>query len=121
MTDIVTVDDKRFVFLKDIDGNDAPIFIGNVVRAINGGLVPGFAALNEPETETADTILKDAEHHHRYLMMHDKDAHLNFRHEGKIEALMRNLRSRLSLPSHMEVEHCCQYLKPHVTLERFGL
>lgn len=121
MTDIVTVDDKRFVFLKDIDGNDAPIYIGNVVKAINSGLVPGFSALNEPEVETADTILKDAEHHHRYLMMHDKNAHINFRFEGQVERLIRNLRNRLHLPSHAEMPGCCQYLQVPLTAERVGL
>jgi hypothetical protein len=121
MTDTVTVDDKRFVFLKDIDGNDAPIYLGSIITAINSGVVPGFAALNESEMDTIDTILKDAEHHHRFRMMHDKDSHINFRWEGKVESLMRNLRRRLNLPTHQEIAHCCRYLTVQTSVERIGL
>lgn len=122
MTDNATVDDKRFIFLKDIDGNDAPIYIGSIVRAINSGAVPGFAALNEQEQHFAEEILRDAEHHHRFRMLHDKNAAENFRSEGRIERMMVALRKRLNMPIHRENVECCRYLREKmVSAERFGI
>lgn len=113
-----TAESREFVFLKDIDGMDAPITVGSIVSAINSGAVPGFAALNSIERDTLNVILADAEHHHRYEMLHSADAQSNWdsgitRNLAEAERRIRNIRKRLGLPLHYEDNSHCPYLKVH--------
>lgn len=127
MAEIATAEDRKFVFLKDIDGNDSPIFTGSIVSAINSGAVPGFAALNKIETETLNLLLIDAEHHHRNEMLFGKNAEQNYRNGNTatlsdVERFTQNIRKRLGLPMHYDSVDCCPYMRPrHFQSEGIGI
>lgn len=111
-----TIEDRRFVFVKDVDGRETPVFIGSIVRAIRSGAVPGFDILNEIERDTVNEILVDAEHHHRARLTPDEwERHI------VIEKRIRSVRIRLGLSLHYETPEHCPYLSPQIVGEGVGL
>lgn len=121
---VATSEDRRFVWMPDLDGKETPIMIGKVVDVINQNLVPGFRALSEKDLSEAEIMVRDMEHHHRYEMMHSPTAPENFRAEGAIIQRIDAFRARigLSVRKHLENPECCSYLiKKQLIGERVGI
>lgn len=118
-----TPEDRRWTWLKDIDDRDVPVFIGSIVTAINAGDVPGFSSFDEIERETIDRIIRDAEHHHRYQLLHAPGASTNgWRSESAIINEIAAVRKRLGLPVHYESVECCKIVyERYRNDERIGL
>lgn len=120
---VATSEDRRFVWMPDLDGKETPIMIGKVVDVINQNLVPGFRALSEKELSEAEIMVRDMEHHHRYEMMHSPTADVNWRSEAGIINRISAFRTRIGLVAkHLENPECCSYLvKKQLIGERVGI